>query len=332
MEYTEKSNNTSSDEHPETNVYEVHLLGWIVDYDRHSEKVYYKHIDKFTWVSPTWYEVGWTGYITERVFDQKLVSTSRNNSVKIIPLIANKGFNSEIGHSILANPEVRDKVIEHIVEITSSRNYDGINIDFEGIDPNDREKLIEFVCLLSSKLHSLGKEVSIDVPAKTYKTYEGWSGAYDYAKLAECADYLVIMAYDYHWSGGEPGPISPLDWYKKVIEYTLKVVPREKIIIGIPVYGYDWTIGKKGVGVSYKECIEIAENYNVTIKFDNISGEAVFHYTDTSGKKHEVWFNTAESARLCIEIAQSYGINRIAFWRAGMEDPKFWEFIKRPDS
>lgn len=310
-------------------VYEVELLGWVVYWDAKSEKRFVENADKFTWVSPTWYDIDGNGDISERGFSEKLIQVAREHGVKVVPLIANKGFSSEVGHSILTDPEIREKVLEGIVKIVAEKNYDGINIDFEGIDPADREALSRFICDLSERLHGLGKELSIDVPAKTRATYEGWSGAFDYAELAKCVDYLVIMIYDYHWSGGEPGPVSPLGWFKQVLSYVVATVPKEKIVAGIPVYGYDWPAGGKGRGITYEECVRQAELHGVEISFDAESGEVTYKY-ESGGVLHEVWCNTAKSAELRFEAALEYGINRIAFWRVGAEDPRFWSIIKRP--
>ena len=103
---------------------------------------------------------------------------------------------------------------------------------------------------LASILHSHGKIVTIDVSGKTWDDTSGWGGAWDYRALGEACDYVCIMCYDYHWSGSEAGPIGPLGWLRKVVKYALSTIPREKIVIGIPFYGYRW-LGRNGVGLTF---------------------------------------------------------------------------------
>ena len=251
------------------------------------------------------------------------------NGVKVIPLIANKGFNRDIVHRILSNSANRERAVEQILDLVVSRSYDGINIDFENIPPEDRTNLTLFMKLLYEKLHPLGKIVTIDVPAKTQPTYSGWSGAYDYSALAKYCDLVIIMIYDYHWSGGKPGPISPLDWFSKVLDYAISVMPIEKIVTGIPFYGYDWPEGKRGRGVSYESAISTAKEANSMVHFDEVTGEAYFTYV-LKGETHYVWFQIAKSTELRIKEALSKGISRIAAWRIGLEDPLTWDVINKP--
>ena len=307
----------------------VYFMGWVVEYDSKSKDNFYRYHDKFTWVSPTWYVFGENLKLIEKVYDEEFVSNCRKWCVKILPLIANKDFSRGIVHKILSDPEVREKAVNQIVEMVLSRGYDGVNIDFENIPPEDRENLTLFMKLLHEKLHPLGKLVTIDVPAKTQPTYSGWSGAYDYKALANYSDLVIIMIYDYHWAGGSPGPISPLDWFNDVLDYALQTIPREKIVAGIPFYGYDWPEGGRGRGVTYAMAIRIANESKAYVHFDSEKGEAYFtYYKDNI--KHYVWFQIAKSTELRVKAALSKGIDKVAAWRIGQEDPLTWNVIDKP--
>ena len=308
--------------------FEVEFLGWVVDYDPNSIAVFYDKHDRFTWVSPVWYYIDENFSLIERTYVEELVYKCREWGVKVLPLIANKGFKRDLIHKILSDPDIRDKVIDDIVKLVIKRGYDGVNIDFENIPPEDRDNLTEFMRLLYLKLKEYDKIVSIDVVAKTSETYSGWSGAYDYSALANYTDLFIIMIYDYHYSGSQPGPISPINWFRKVLEYALSIVPKEKIVAGIPFYGYDWPIGGRGKGVSFNQSISLAEKYGAKIVFDLNSGEATFKYRLNS-EEHEVWFQTAKSTELRISIAVEMGIYKFAAWRIGHEDPRTWDVIKR---
>jgi len=305
----------------------IKLLGWVVDYDRGSEKAFLEHRGLFTWVSPTWLTVHGDGYVQEKVWAPALVDAAREAGVKVVVLAANTGFSPRAVHSILTEPAARERALHGLAEIVEKRGYDGLNLDFEGIPPADRDAYTSFVCSLAERLHAAGKELSVDVPAKTSDAGSDWSAAYDYAALARCADYVVVMIYDYHWAGGSPGPISPLPWFRAVLRYAASRIPPGKLVAGIPVYGYDWPRGGRGRGVTYAEAVELARRHGVEPRFDPASGEATFTYTE-SGVEHTVWFNTAESARLRIGEALAAGVDKIAYWRVGAEDPGFWSAVE----
>jgi len=307
--------------------YSIYFWGWVIPTEKSIED-FVNNSKKFTWVSPTWYYVDGKGNIIERAFDKKLIEVARENNVKILPLIANKGFDPNIVNSIVRNKEIGDRVIDALLKIVVEKNFDGINIDFEGIPSSDREYFTDFMKRLYLKFHEYGKLVSIDVPAKTHEVYEGWSGAFDYKALSNYTDLFIIMIYDYHWSGGTPGPISPLDWFISVLDYAVSNVPRKKIVAGIPFYGYDWPMNARGRGVTYEQAITIAKKYGAKVHFDFDKGEAHFTYNIVL-ERHEVWFNIAKSTELRIKTALEKGIDKTAAWRIGQEDPKTWKVIER---
>lgn len=305
------------------NSYKVKFLGWLIENDETSLNSFKNNLKSITWISPTSSYITKGGVFVGKV-SSSVVEIARTNNISIVPLVANEGFSKDIAHEFLTNQKVRNEVIANLTNFVVSGKYDGINIDFEGIDPSDRESLTEFMKLLSIELHEHKKVVSIDVPAKTYDSREGWSGAYDYSSLGNWCDYVVLMVYDYHWSGGAPGPISPLDWLRNVLNYATSVIPKEKIVVGIPFYGYDWS-GGKGSGITFTETINLAISTNARVYLDKDSGEYYF-----KAQGHEVWFQGAKSADLRLNIIiNEYNITNIAAWRLGAEDPRTWEVIQK---
>ncbi|MEM2930238.1 MAG: glycosyl hydrolase family 18 protein, partial [Thermoproteota archaeon] len=199
----------------------------------------------------------------------------------------------------------------------------GVNIDYENIPPEDRNALNSYMWELASILHFHGKIVTIDVSGKTWDDTSGWGGAWDYRALGEACDYVCIMCYDYHWSGSEAGPIGPLGWLNEVVKYALSAIPREKIIIGIPFYGYRW-LGRNGVGLTFKQALETAKNVETDVFFSEEDAEYRFSYGS-----YEVWFQGAKSVELKVSTVLSHGVDKIAAWRVGQEDPRTWEVISK---
>lgn len=306
---------------------EVKFLGWVVEYDAFSGSDFAEHAGAFTWVSPTGLYIDESGRLGGEVASG-ILEPARRNGVLVLPLVANKDFNRQIAHRVLAEAEVRDSVIDQIDRLMEQGGYDGVNIDFEDVPEGDRDKLSQFMALLAGRLRPKGKLVTIDVPAKTYDATIGWAGAFDYRALGAACDLVIIMAYDYHWSGGPSGPISPLDWFEDVVKYASSVIPADKLVIGIPFYGYDWPAGGTASGLTFGRALEISMETNRSVRFDGSSGEYTFNYL-RDGVRREVWFQGAKSTELRLQIVRGHGLDQVAAWRVGQEDPRTWEVITR---
>lgn len=300
---------------------EVRFFGWVTP-DDESINSFLANADKFTWVSPTGSIVNVHGVFVPKV-DDRVVEAARRSNVSIVPLVANDGFDRSLAHRILTDPEVRGRTIESIVSFVVENNFAGVNMDYENIPPEDRSALNSYMRELAARLHSHDRIVTIDVSGKTWDDTSGWGGAWDYRALGEICDYVCIMCYDYHWSGSEAGPIGPLGWLREVVQYALSTIPREKIVIGVPFYGYRW-LGRNGVGLAFRQALETAKNVNTDVFFSEEDAE--YHYSYGS---YEVWFQGAKSVELKASTVLSYGIDKIAAWRVGQEDPRTWEVVSR---
>lgn len=307
--------------------FEVKFLGWVVEYSNLSASDFAEHASAFTWVSPTGLYIDQNGDLGGAIA-ANVVSTAKDNGVLVLPLVANKDFDSQTVHKILVDAETRDSVINQLDSFIKQGGYDGINIDFEGVPEGDRDALTQFMGLLASRLRPEGKLVTIDAAAKTYDATTGWAGAYDYKALGGVCDLVIIMAYDYHWSGGPAGAVSPLDWFNYVVSYASSVIPASRLVIGMPFYGYDWPTGGTASGVTFSEALKISTQLNRTIRFDQASGEYTFTYVK-DGIGREVWFQGAMSTELRIQIVKNHGIDQVAAWSIGAEDPRTWEVIRR---
>jgi spore germination protein YaaH len=169
--------------------------------------------------------------------------------------------------------------------------------------------------------------LTVSIPAKTADDIpNNWSGAYDYPRIGEIADLVAIMTYDEHWYGGSTGPIASLPWVEKVINYTVSQMPREKILLGIPAYGYDWSGSGGCQNVFWNKAADLASANGGAIWHDE-SSSPYFIYNDKWGDKHEVWFENQTSLELKLDLVNSSGIAGVAIWRLGFEDDKFWRSL-----
>ena len=268
-----------------------------------------------TAIAPFWYRVGTDGVVDSKE-SQDVIDTARQMGLKIYPLVTNK---REATESILGNPTIRSKSVDNIVKIVKEKKYDGINIDFELLPPEQRENLTSFMTELYPRMKAINKTVIISVFPQV-DVHESVSGAYDYQKLAQNADYLQIMTYDNHWSTSEPGPIAAIDWYEKNVQYAIEQCGSpNKVLIGVSAYGYNWDANNKGETITYPDATVLASQKGAEIKYDEKYQAPYFKYDD-----HEVWFEDARSTAAKLNIVAKYDVAGIAIWRLGQESPDIW--------
>lgn len=126
--------------------------------------------------------------------------------------------------------------------------------------------------------------------------------------------------------------VSPIDQVRAVLEYAITEVPRNKIMMGIPLYGYDWTLpyvpgGPFARVISPQQAIELARRYNVDIQYDTTAQAPFFNYYDESGRQHEVWFEDARSIQAKFDLVNELGIRGFYYWVLGRDFPQNWLLI-----
>ena len=174
--------------------------------------------------------------------------------------------------------------------------------------------------------------MSTALAPKTSAEQEGlWYEAHDYRAHGEIVDFVVIMTYEWGYSGGPAMPVSPIGPVRKVIEYALTEMPAEKIMMGQNLYGYDWTLpfveGTVARAVSPQQAIELAAQYNVPIQYDYEAQAPFFSYWDEEGKQHEVWFEDARSIQAKFNLIKELNLRGISYWKLGLSFPQNWLLI-----
>lgn len=255
------------------------------------------------------------------------ISYANSNNIRAMAMVSNN-FDGNIAKAVLESSTNRQTLINNIVSEIKAYNYKGVNIDFEGVFYYDRSYLTTFMSELYNTLHPQGYYVTMAVPAKTADSLtNSWNGAFDYATLAQYNDQIVIMAYDEHYPGGTPGPIASIGWVTNVANYAVTVIPKEKIMLGVAAYGYDWSSnGTKAYGIN--GIYNLAATYSAQILWDSASQSPYFSYTDSAGVQHTVWFENNTSVGYKLDIVNNLNLNGIAIWRLGLENQDYWTTIK----
>jgi len=140
------------------------------------------------------------------------------------------------------------------------------------------------------------------------------------------ADQVRIMTYEYHWSTSGPGPISPIDWVGSVLAFAKTTIPAQKIMQGVPLYGYDW-VGQSGVDHVWKDMMALATQYSATINWDAASASPWFTYL-VNRTSHTVWFENASSVDAKLQVNIGNDVGGVSVWRLGGQDPETWSALR----
>lgn len=289
----------------------------------------------FTYLSPFMYSFREDGSLTE-MRETTLLEAVRVNDIAPLLVLTNYtggGFNSDLGATLLRNPNIQDTLIKNIVNTIRTKGYSGLNIDFEYLYQEDRENYNNFLRKVVDRLRPLGLTVSTALAPKESGDQAGLLyEAHDYEVHGELCDFVVLMTYEWGWAGGEPWAIAPINKVRDILDYAVTVIPRQKIMMGIPLYGRDWKIpwvqGTFARTVSPKEAINLAATNNVSIQYDNTYQSPYYRYTDTSGQEHEVWFEDARSVQVKYETVREYGLRGVSYWVLGNPFPQNWPVLQ----
>ena len=239
-------------------------------------------------------------------------------------LVITAPWNPDLYHHYL-QPELpfRDRIIQEIVK--HSQPYDGIQIDFEGIDDRDGTAFLNFLIQLKKALPE-DKIFSVALMARWAEhKQKNPRDAFDYPLIGRIVDRVIIMAYDEHYRTGPPGPIASLDWCKPIFSHALATIPKEKIIMGIPLYGRAWQTQTLAKAYKNRELQAELSNRAISPKTNAAyGGQYSFHETI----RIDVFYETIESIRAKQAYYMSQPIGGTAYWRIGQEPAAFQFYHK----
>ncbi len=260
------------------------------------------------------------------------ITRLRSAGLRIVPTVANI-TNGNWAYApvarILHDPALMQQHISALVTLATRHGYAGIDIDYEDLHAADRQAFTTFVTRLAAALHARGKILSVAVFAKTTDAgYAPRNVAQDYAAIGRAADQVRVMAYDYHWASSGAGPIAPVSWVRGVLRYAASQIPAKKIILGIPLYGYDWT-GRRGAVLTQQQALRLAAQHQTAVRYDRARQSPWFTYTAADGTRHQVWFENPASTSAKLALARAAGVGGVFCWMYGDEAPGTWAALSQ---
>lgn len=302
------------------------------------------HADKIDVLVPTWYGVDENGLVSGQPNDY-VMKIAREHRVPVMPILSANGEREKF-HKLLGNVTAKKAMIASLIEQAKLYGFTGFQFDFENIAWTDRDALTAMTKETADALHKHGLKLSMAIVpnapgyagggAFSKWMWEYWRGAYDLKVLAESLDLVCLMTYDQHTRWTTPGPVAGMPWTMEHLEYALKVVPKEKLSLGIALYGYHWFAGNpvkddgkesSNISASYidaDESFPLAKQFGVTMQWDPVEHESWFYFY-RDGMREWVFLPDAHAFRDRYDVVKKYGLQGFCSWVLGSEDPKVWD-------
>lgn len=261
--------------------------------------------------------------IPPMVDDLPLIERAWQKNVRpvlvLTPFDENGRFNNSLVNQLAVNLGLQQRLIENLLFTVEDRGYTGVDVDFEYILPEDRQYYGAFVANLRAAMNARGYQVSVALAPKVSESQRGllYEGL-DYRLLGANADKVFLMTYEWGYTYGPPMAVAPLNKVREVVEYALQEIPKEKIMMGVPNYAYDWTLpfiqGQSAAKlIGNVEAVAIADENGAPILFDQTAQSPHFTY-QKEGADHEVWFEDVKSIEAKLRLADSYGLRGVGYW------------------
>ena len=269
------------------------------------------------------YIVNTDGSITIPANTTRAVSLLKGAGIRPLMVIANWGtvgtFDPDVARAIIGTAENKARTIANVLSIMDQYGFAGVNVDFENMYPEDRQLYTSFIQDLAAALKPRGYLVTLAMAPKysDFPTFP-WVGAFDYATLGQIADFIHLMTYEWGWVGGPPMAVAPINQVRRVLTYATAQIPSKKLLLGIPLYGYNWTLPETpailATPVNLVDVYSLAYRYHANINYDAVAQSPWFRYTDQNGIQHEVWFEDLRSLKIKYDTLREFNLRGAGYW------------------
>ncbi len=263
---------------------------------------------------------------------KKLQKVVLDYKLKVMPLVANGGFSQKIMHDLLVSPSAQDKFVQFLVKEAKDKKFVGWQFDFENINYKDKDLYSQLVEKTAKELHKNNLILSIAAVSRTVDyentdAFLNWSGAFDYKRIADAADFISLMTYD---DSKSLGPVASIPFVESVLDYVKDKIPAEKLSMGIPVYYWGWTTDpyvRIRSGGSFQRIMNIRASTRHSLGFDWALGTSWLTYAYQT-QKYLLWFEDKNSFQLKLDVMKKNNFRGFSVWVLGDEDPAIWSILK----
>ncbi|MFC3800252.1 S-layer homology domain-containing protein [Cohnella sp. GCM10012308] len=272
-------------------------------------------------LSPRSFFLDKSGSVSDNA-NASLISWAHGKGKQVWAMVGNRSDQAAT-HTMLADAKRRSAFVQQLAALVRQYGLDGLNVDFENMAPSDRQTFTLFIAELNVALDKVPAVLSVDVSPDLGTD---WTEVFDYAALGKAADYIVLMGYDEHWSGGAPGSVSSLPWLKQGLTTLLKQVSAARVIMALPLYNREWhTVAGTTASeeISLVRQNELVTTMRANVKWEETTGQ-YYAYYGTAASLHRIWLEDGRSLSLRIALGQSLGVAGYGFWYMGGESLDVW--------
>ena len=288
-----------------------------------------------TYISPFTYSFSYDGNLTP-LRDEFILRRAYEYGVRPLMTLSSIDddgrFSPELSDSLLNNVEMQQKLMSQVLNTLQTRQYSGVVVDFERILPRNRDIYTNFIRNIHKFLNDNGYILYVAVAPKISAEQLGaLYTAHDYEGLGEASDGVIIMTYEWGYIYSQPMAVAPIQKVEKVVQYAVSAIPESKIFLGMPNYGYDWTLPfdektSRARVIGNEEAIQIAITQNAAISFDEESQSPYFRYY-VNNKEHEVWFQDARSSNAKFDLVKKYNLAGVSYWTIMKKSHPEWQLL-----
>lgn len=256
--------------------------------------------------------------------EEFLIDAITGFSAKPILLLSSIGddgtFSTQRSSLLFRDKALQNRVIDNLISEMREKGYGGIDLDFEYINQSDTDAFISFIENVAERMRPNGFTVNVDLAPKTSKNQQGiLYEAHDYGAIGAISDTVLLMTYEWGYTYGPPMAVAPISAVRRVVEYATREIERDKIMLGIPNYGYNWRLPyergtTRAENIGNEGAVLLAADVGAEIKFDEEAASPYFEYTDRGGSQHIVWFEDVRSIKAKFELLEEFNLRGAGYW------------------
>jgi spore germination protein YaaH len=307
-----------------------------------SVKSFAQHADKVDILAPAWYSSDGDGLVWGGP-NPEVMKIAAEHHVPVMPIVA-LATQSEL-HKLFTTPAARTAFIGALLRECNKHGYSGFQIDFENVSWTDRDLLSSLVADAAAALHQQHRLLTVaTVPnapgfpgqsSYSHWLYANWRGGYDLKALAQSADLICLMTYDQNTRWTMPGPVAGYPWTVQNIDYALQFVAREKLSMGIPLYGYHWFAGDPGKEekpnptaeyIGQQQVEQYRAAYHPQLEWDSVDRVAWFYFY-RDDMRDWVFYTDKRGFQERLNLVRDRGLDGFCSWVLGTEDPEIWPLL-----
>ena len=308
------------------------VTGFYVNWDDNSFSSLRQHLGNLTELDAEWLHFTASGLTPDDPAKTAsllaYLHTVQAPGLRVVPLVNNydnrtQNWDSRSLATMLRDPARRAALQAGLLAYVDQVHGGGLMIDFEQIPIASQPDFVAFMRELHARTLALGLRLNVALPLD--------DDSYPYAALGAASDRVHLMAYDQHDGSGASGPVAAQSWLQAALQTRLADLKAAQVVLDVGNYGYDWAAGQPQAGtVSFQDALSLARDTGGRPGLDAASLNPTFGYSGEQGRAHTVWYLDAVSAFNSVQAALRLGVNQVALWRMGTEDPRVWQVLSVP--